>query len=127
MLRWDGRHRIALVLPIWSVSCYFSTMELPGDYFKNVRTGRRLHWIDVYFLGPIRIDLGTRRIHHARDLRKLTDRDLAGMAKKHPQLRANLWRARRLGPEEPELMSDDDGDPEGWADFSILKYLARLE
>ena len=100
--------------------------ELPGDYYDQVNshrlTGKRMHWVDVHFLHSIQKDLEARGIHHARDLRRLTDRDLVAIAGESPRLRINLWHARGLGPEEPELMSDDE-DP----DFPVIRYLNRLE
>ncbi len=106
--------------------------ELPGDYYDQVNgsltglTGKRMHWIDVHSLQPIRKDLETRGIRHKQHMRRLSDRDLRDMGAKSERLMINLWIARGLDPEEPEVMSDDE-DPDDWTHTSIVDYLNRLE
>ena len=93
------------------------------EWYWNLQTGGYTHWIDVYFLGPIRRQLEERKItpHNAG---RMTDDDILLISRGDPPFMTRLFRLRHSNDHREEE-DEDFQEQEDFNDERILAFLRR--
>ena len=101
------------------------------EWVWNLQTGEYTHWIDVYFLGPIRRQLEERKITFD-NVGRMTDDDILLISRGDPPFMTRLFRLRHrfdIYCEKQDFECEQDfedfQEQEDFNDERILAFLRR--